>query len=456
MGTLPEPVPSNKQHSPRAEIGTSWIFFIAARYLRTRRRERKNTTSVLSMLGLAIGVATLITVLSVMNAFQTRTIESIINFNSYHLRISGVTAERLLESPSAIHDLRAGVSGIKAIVPFAELDSMARGYFTGLEAMRLRAVPPEILRLDEGLAHALTITGGSFDLSAPNSVILGQDLARALGVGPGDRISVLVMPSDDNLTRSNEQTLVVTGTFSIGYYEYDRNTAFISLDSARAIAGDLKNMTLGIKLEDRDMDWLAMQDITRILVQSERASRTVLGRELVSWRQYNSAIFGALRVEKLMMMLIIGLIFVVVAVNIFHDLRRSVFEKTEDIGILRALGAPATTIQFVFILEGCAVGFIGGLMGVGLGWLISGNINEIFQGAEAGANFFRDAFLFLTNQGDTSGRISLFFIDRVPSRLFPVEAIGIGFFAFLSAAVAAFAASRRVSRIRPAEILRIE
>jgi lipoprotein-releasing system permease protein len=188
------------------------------------------------------------------------------------------------------------------------------------------------------------------------------------------------------------------------------------------------------------------------------ASRAVLSRDMVSWRQYNSAIFGALRVEKLLMMLIVGLIFVVVAVNIFYALRRSVVEKTEDIGILRALGAPAGIVRLIFVIEGFGIGLIGALGGLGLGWLLATHISDVFWVLEAVVNQLR-AWIS-TRQGAQdllgSGRISLFYLDQVPSRLVPEEAIGISVVAFLAALLASFAASRRASRIMPAEILRSE
>ena len=430
---------------------------MAGRYVRTRRRDRMNVTTFLSVFGLIIGGAVLITVLSIMNALQHRQIESIIAFNSYHLRIGGVTAERLLEKPSAIHDLRIGVNGIRSIVPFTDVEGMARGYQTDISGIRFRAVPPEILRLDDGLMHSLEISAGSFDIGRVGTVVLGSELAQELGVGPGDRISIMVMPSGDNLANPVEIPLEVTGLFRIGFYEYDRNCAFISLATGQTMVGPLKNMHVGIKLDDREADWAAMQAITHVLVDSGRASRSVLGREMVSWRSFNAAIFGALRVEKLMIMIIVGLVFIVVAVNIFYGLRRSVFEKTEDIGVLRALGAPASTIQMIFVLEGLVIGLLGGLGALALGWLLSDHINSVFQAAETAANAARDFWIGLAGNGNPDGsRISLFLLDRVPSRLLPGEACAVGLAAFLSAAVAAWAASRRVSRIRPAEILRNE
>ncbi len=443
----------NAPHGSRA-----WIFFVAGRYLRTRRQERKNATAILSVLGLMVGVAALITVLSVMNALQMRTIESIISFNSFHVRLGGLTAERLIEAPQRLTELRRKVPAIQSMVQFADLQAIGHGFFSGNEGMRLRAVPPDFLQLDETLAKSLTITEGRFNIAQPNSIVLGYDLARALGVGPGDKVGVLTISSADALANAVEVPLVVSGIFQLGYAEYDRYSAFISLDTAHGLVKDLGNISLGIKLADREQDWLVVEDISRWLVASKMASRTVLSRDLVSWRQFNSAIFGALRVEKLMIMLIVGLIFVVVAVNIFYALRRSVVEKTEDIGVLRALGAPGGAVRLVFVMEGVGIGLIGATGGLILGWLLATHISDLFWLIETLVNQIR--IWALSGKGAVdlvgNGRISLFYLDHVPSRVFPEEAIGISIVAFLASVVAAFAASRRASRIMPAEILRSE
>lgn len=456
MAKSTAPAPTTNLDSRRG--GPGWVLFVAGRYLRTRRKERKNITAFLSVLGLMVGVTALITVLSVMNALQMGTIESIISFNSFHVRVSGLTASRLLESPARLQELRRKVPSIQTMVQFADLQALCHGYFGGNEGMRLRAVPPDILRLDTDLASSLRITDGEFDIGKPRTVALGYDLARALGVGPGDRIGVVSISAADSLANPVEVSLTVSGIFQVGYFEYDRYSAFVSLDTAGLLTNGAAAPSLGIKLASRETDWLAVEDISRWLVGAKMASRTVLQRDLVSWRQFNSAIFGALRMEKLMMVFIVGLIFVVVAVNIFYALRRSVVEKTEDIGILRALGAPGPAVRLVFVMEGVGIGLLGALSGLLLGWLVATHIADIFWLLETVINQFRA--WTSSRQGATdligTGRISLFYLNRVPSRFIPEEAIGISLVAFLAAVLASLAASRRVSRILPAEILRSE
>ena len=160
------------------------------------------------------------------------------------------------------------------------------------------------------------------------------------------------------------------------------------------------------------------------------------------------------------------MIFVVVAVNIYQSLRRSVVERTEEIGVLKAIGAPPLPLQLVFILEGLWIGLAGGLLGLGLGLLVSLNINELFRLAEIVVNAVAYAGQWIvglvTGSGDgATGAFSIFspayfYLDEVPAVIVPVEVMAIVIFAILSATIAAWVASRRVSSIAPAAVLRYE
>ncbi|MFW6293229.1 MAG: FtsX-like permease family protein [Spirochaetota bacterium] len=167
-----------------------------------------------------------------------------------------------------------------------------------------------------------------------------------------------------------------------------------------------------------------------------------------------------------MMMLLIGLIFVVVAVNIYQSLRRSVAERTEEIGVLKAIGAPPLPLQFVFVLEGLWIGLAGGLLGLVLGLLVSMNINELFGLTEILVNALAYAGQWIvglvTGAGaGGAGGFSIFspayfYLDEVPAVVVPVEVVAIVMFAILSSTIAAWVASRRVSSIAPAAVLRYE
>jgi lipoprotein-releasing system permease protein len=250
----------------------------------------------------------------------------------------------------------------------------------------------------------------------------------------------------------------VTGVFHTGYYDFDSGLAFISLATADALYGGGTPLprTLGIKISNRFDDAGALRDASALLRPS--------GYGVESWRTYNRSFFDALFVEKLMMMVLVGLIFVVVGLNVFHALRRSVHERMEDIAVLKALGMQPRRIQAVFILQGALVGTAGAFAGLLLGLLLSVNVNEVFAVVEAAANGALGILRVLSlsfglDAGPGGFAIfspSTFYLTRVPVHVYMQEAFVVSFFAVAACVGAAWEASRAVSRFRPAEVLRYE
>jgi lipoprotein-releasing system permease protein len=244
--------------------------------------------------------------------------------------------------------------------------------------------------------------------------------------------------------------------FRSGYYEFDLGWAFFSLQEGLALgAGGRRPWIIGVKIQNRFRDQQAADSVANLLRDQ--------APEIVSWREFNRAFFGALRMEKIMMTVLIGLIFVVVGFNIHHSLRRAVRERYEEIGVLKALGASDLGLKRIFILEGLLIGTIGSSAGLLLGLLISANINAVFAFAEMVVNAaisFVDLLLFPILQS-SSGRFSLFspayfYITEVPSTVLLREAVLIVMFALLAPTAAAAAAASRVKEVRPAEVLRYE
>jgi lipoprotein-releasing system permease protein len=406
---------------------------------------------MLAILGVAVGVMALTAVMGVMNGFQLGFIESILEISSYHLQIRD-----LQEPPSAalLESLR-GVSGVRSAVPFSEHQVIIEGRFSDPRGCLIRGLPADVEILDPTFFATLELVSGEFALEESGAIVLGVELSRHLGVGVGDGVSILSLQgaSLGELAPANRFYEVV-GLFRSGYYEFDLGWAFFSLEEAGALEGDgAAANTVGIKIHNRYRDQQAIEAIQRLPGS---------GR-LLSWREFNRAFFGALRMEKIMMTVLIGLIFVVVGFNIHHSLRRAVRERYEEIGVLKALGASDTAVRRVFVLEGLLIGTIGAAAGLLLGLLISANINAVFRLAETVVNAaiaFVDLLLFPLLDS-ARGRFSLFspayfYITEVPSTVLLREAVLIVAFAVVAPTVAAAAAAARVRDVRPAEVLRYE
>ncbi|MBR0319014.1 MAG: ABC transporter permease [Spirochaetia bacterium] len=424
-----------------------WITFLSFRYLWGRERDSKNVTQVLSALGLAAGVLTLITVISVMNGLQMGYISSILEIGSYHVRIDADTI------PSGFEDAVRGEKGVKSCVRFADIQVLSQGAFSRMSPINVRCVDPDAASRDAGFMQRLKITGGAFSLKGENSVILGSELARYLRLKVGDSFVVMAMSGETfNTLKPQNIDFKVTGIFKTGYYEYDRNLAIMSLDSVPVLQSGPAGEKLGIKLNNLYRDKAVVERLS-----------TITGSQAVSWREYNKAFFGALRMEKYAMMFLICLIFVVIGVNIFNFMRRSVSEKIEDIAVLYSLGVREQDMKRIFITEGAFVGLLGGTLGVALGLLISINLNEIFVIAgkvvswpgQVFEKLFGDLFAFAGVQFQLFSP-AYFYIQEVPVQVMFGEVVFAFFFAFFAALVSAYLAVKKLDVRNPASVLRCE
>ena len=449
--------------------GRRWIGFVAARYVSWGRRN--SPSPVFSVLGIATGVLALTVIIAVMNGFQLGFIESILEISSCHLRLEGLPPDRETEIAAKISALPELVSAL----PFRELNVLLRGRQPNPRGALIRGVPGDALKLDPGLAARLEMESGFFDLDYPRNIVIGAEMARHLSVRVGDDVSLLSISGGiGDMTDGGSQIYTVTGIFRSGFYEYDLGWGFVNIETAAELgfqpypaetsetAGQTPPV-LGIKLKNRWQDRQAMNEIWKILSLSGIAEGTT-GVSLSSWRDYNRAFFGALRTEKLMMFFLVGLIFIVVGLNIFQAQRRTVLERREEIGLLRALGASDTAVRLVFFWDGLIIGLAGAGLGLVLGLLIASNIPAFFSFLESVVNFFIsviNAFFGWRGIGPDAGEFAvfsprIFYIKEIPSRIIPHEVMLIFLFGFFSAPLAAWFASGKVSGIRPAEVLRYE
>lgn len=428
-----------------------WVFFIAGRYFKTRRRVGRVSPQSLQVAGIAVGVMALVTVMGVMNGLQLGFIEDILEISSYHLRIEAVHPESVNRLQGDLKDIR----GVKAALPFRDVQTMGRGMFENFESILLRCVPEEAADLDPALIEQLGIYRGSFDLSGEQSIVVGYEYALEAGIHIGDSLSLVSLASEGaGMLRPATANFTVTGLFRSGYYDFDRSLAFVSLSDYPVLAapeGD-RGITVGIKLHDRFRDLKAVKEISGRLGLPEAS--------VVSWREYNRSFFGALRMEKLAMMFLVGLIFLVVGVNIFHSQRRAVYERQEEIGILKSLGAGPGSVRLIFLFDGLFIGLTGAVIGLILGLLITTNVNIIFSALETVGNLvirFGARLFFSGGRGGIDFfSPSYFYLLDVPVRIIFEEVLAVFCFAAVSSSLAAYFASARVSRIYPQQVLRYE
>ena len=397
-----------------------WIFFVLNRFNSADTKGRSSISTLFSVLGIAFGVMVLTVVLSIMNGLQMGYIDTILQVSSGHIRLYG-EKEDLKEAENLnLH---------KAFFIFQESQTLMQGNYGKQHGVLIRSVEEDIMQKDKGLASALKITSGSFNILEKDSVILGS--------------------SETSLFHEN-QDLIVTGIFKTGYYEVESSFAFMSLENGENLFGKESKLYASVKLQNQNND--------AAYISSLNASSINLKAE--SWRTYNHAFFGALRIEKNMMMLLVILIFLVVSVNIYNGMRRSIYERREEISVLASLGAYSKHIQTLFIANGFTIGLIGASAGLLLGLLLSVQINSIFNLIENIVNSVL-SFVSILFQNSSDADFSVFspvyfYMETVPVRIFFNEILLIFLFGIFSSSAAAMIAARRILKLKPAEVLRYE
>ena len=432
-------------------MNKSWILFVASRYIFKGR----SSSPVLAVLGICVGVLALIVIIAVMNGFQLGFIESILEISSYHIRIESFPPGNAAQ----IQETVLFVPAVTAAVQFREFQALARGRRSGQQAVLVRGVYEDTPQIDKTMDNKLEFEEGFFDLSEEHNVLLGTELARRLGLSVGDEITIYSITGilSAETDEGGIESFTVTGIFRTGYFDYDCSWAFININSVDFLDTESELM-IGVKLVNRFHDKVCLDQIQNKL--SESGFNYL---KLSSWRDYNRSFFGALRTEKLFMFILVGLIFIVVGLNIFQAQRRSVLHRREEIGLMRAVGGGQKAVQLVFIIDGAVIGLTGAFLGLFSGLAIAFNIQSFFTLIETIINFFIAIMnsIALVFGAGTAGNFAVFspavfYIKEIPSRILAHEVILIFMFGFLSALAAAWFASRKVTKIIPAEVLRYE
>jgi lipoprotein-releasing system permease protein len=408
---------------------------VGLRYTRARKGSGRNSfisfISLISMAGIALGVAALIVVLSVMNGFQLELRTRILSVAS-HIEIRGYPD---LPNAAGVAEMARRNPRVVASAPYVTGQAMLASGDVNRGSL-LRGIDPaqEDNVADIGrhmrAGTLATLTPGSFN------IVLGTELARALGVRLGD--SVVAITPQGNITPAGTlpriKSFHVSGVFEVGMYEFDSGLALINLDDAQKLYR-LDNAT-GVRLKLDDM-------FAAPRVASELASTLPPDADVRDWTRSHANFFRAVAIEKRVMFIILTLIVAVAAFNIVSAQVMVVTDKQADIAILRTLGAAPASVMAIFMIQGALIGVIGTLIGVVGGVLLALNVETVVPAIERA---FHIQFLDK----------SVYYISDLPSDLQSTDVMTIAAIALVLALVATLYPSFRASRVNPAEALRYE
>lgn len=408
--------------------------FVGLRYFRAKRRNQFiSFISSMSMIAIAIGVMALITVLSVMNGFQ----------NELRTRILGMVSDVTISSfAGKLTDWRAvmqkvqGMPHVTGAAPYIEDQAMlANG--ANMSGTVVRGIlPGDDTRVSD--VGKKLISGSLNDLKPGSyNIILGKDLAYSLGVGPGDKVIMLI--SQGNVTPAGIiprlRRFTVAGIFYAGVYQYDSALALISLKDAQTLYA-MGSAVTGVRLK-LDDNLLAPKIARRLVTMFN-------GNYYISdWTQQNANLWTAIAIEKTVMFVILSLIDLVAAISIIIVLVMAVTDKQSDIAILRTLGMTPKSIMGVFIVQGTLIGFLGTLLGLILGILLAHNVNNLLE-------FARHAFHVQIFPA------SVYYISNLPSDIYVSDVLKVTLSTFVLTILATLYPAWRAAHTQPAEALRYE
>ena len=408
--------------------------FVGLRYFRAKRRNQFiSFISVMSLVSIAIGVMALITVLSVMNGFQNELRNRILSMTS-DATVSGFDGK--LADWQQVAEWVRKQAHVTGAAPYVEDQAMlANG--SSMSGSLIRGVLPDQEAAVSDVGKRMAV-GRMEDLQpGAYGIVLGKDLAYALGVAPGDK--VILMISQGNVTPAGLiprfRRFTVTGIFDAGQYEYDRGLAFIHLKDAQTLYG-LGNEVTGVRVKVDDK--YQAPGVARALITDFNGAYYVS-----DWTQEHVNFFKAIAMEKTVMFVILSLIELVAAISIAITLVMAVTDKQADIAILRTLGATPRAVMGVFIVQGTIIGFLGTLLGTVLGVLLAANLNDLMHVLQ---RVFHTEFL----------PSSVYYISDLPADIYTSDVLRITFASFLLTVLSTLYPAWRAARTQPAEALRYE
>ena len=407
---------------------------IALRYVKSRRAEGFISVSAwFSLIGITLGVATLIVVMSVMNGFRTELVNRILGING-HLIVYKKN-EPLISNYNEIVRQIMDIKNVVAVTPHLEGQALAKTK-NGVTGVVIRGTNWSDLAPKKLLWDSLD--DDTFDnFKNKKNIIVGYRLGQRLNVKVGDFIS-LISPNGTQTalgTLPLSQNFVVGGFFNIGMYEYDNNFIFIPWDKAESFLS-LKGMAHGIEI------FLNDQNLTSS-VYLDLKNKLDSNLIIIDWKKRNSSFMNALAVEKNVMFIILTLIILVAAFNIISSMIMLVQTKKSDIALMRTMGASKYLIMRIFLLTGSIIGFLGTFVGSILGLVFASNIQEIR--------------VFITNLvGEELFSPEIYFLSKLPSKINFDEVFSVIIISIFLTLLASLFPAWKASKVSPAEALRYE